>query len=60
MSDVRTKLTRACELARANLVSAQKSMKSRYDLNTVIRTFKPGQNVLALLPVLGNPLREHS
>ena len=57
VSDFRTKLTRACELARANLVSAQKSMKSRYDLNTVNRTFKPGQKVLALLPVSGNPLR---
>ena len=57
MSDFRTKLARACELARANLVSAQKSMKSRYDLNTVICTFKPGQKVLALLPVSGNPLR---
>ena len=30
VSDFRTKLTRACELARANLISAQKSMKSRY------------------------------
>ena len=29
VSDFRTKLARACELARANLVSAQKSMKSR-------------------------------
>ena len=57
VSDFRTKLARACELARANLVSAQKSMKSRYDLNTVNRTFKPGQKVLALLPVSGNPLR---
>ena len=56
VSDFRTKLTRACELARANLVSAQKSMKSKYDLNTVIRTFKPGQKILALLPVSGNPL----
>jgi len=57
VSDFRTRLTRACELARANLVSAQKSMKSRYDLNTVNRTFIPGQKVLALLPVSGNPLR---
>ena len=31
-------------------------MKSRYDLKTVSRTFKPGQKVLALLPVSGNPL----
>ena len=39
VSDFRTKLTRACELARANLVSAEKSIKSRYDLNTVSHTF---------------------
>ena len=57
MSDFRTNFIRACELARANLVSPQKSMKSRYDLNTVNRIFKPGQKVLALLPVSGNPLR---
>ena len=56
VSDFRTKLTRACELARANLVSAEKSIKSRYDLNTVSHTFKPSQKVLALLPVSGNPL----
>ena len=31
-------------------------MKSRYDFNSVSRTFKPGQKVLALLPVSGNPL----
>lgn len=32
-------------------------MKARYDLNTVDRMFKPGQKVLALLPIPGNPLR---
>ena len=57
VSHCRTKLTRACELPRANVVSTWKSMKSRYDLNTVSRIFKPGQKVLALLPVSGNPLR---
>ena len=56
MSDCRTKFTRACELDRANLNSVQKSMKSRYDFNTVSCTFKPGQKVLALLAVSGNPL----
>lgn len=57
VSYFRTKLTRACELARKDLVSAQKSIKARYDLNTVDRTFKAGQKVLALLPIPGNPLR---
>ena len=57
VSDFRTKLTRACELARANLVSAQKSMKARYDLDSVERKFEPGQKVLALLPVPGSPLQ---
>ena len=57
VSDFRTKLPRACELARANLVSAQKSMKARYDLDSVERKFEPGQKVLALLPVPGSPLQ---
>ena len=56
VSDFRTKLFRACELARANLSSSQKSMKNKYDVDAVERNFKPGQKVLALLPVPGNPL----
>ena len=56
VSDFRTKLFRACELARANLSSSQKSMKKKYDVDAVERNFKPGQKVLALLPVPGNPL----
>ena len=48
-----TKLLRACELARANLSSSQKSMKKKYDVE---RSFKPGQKVLGLLPVAGNLL----
>jgi len=43
VSDFRTKLTRGCELARENLVSAQKSMKAEYDLDSVERKFEPGQ-----------------
>jgi len=57
VSDFRTKLTRACELARENLVSAQKSMKAEYDLDSVERKFEPGQKVLALFPVPGSPLQ---
>lgn len=56
VSDFRTKLFRACELARANLSSSQKSMKKKYDVDAVQRSFKPGQKVLALLPVPGKPL----
>ena len=56
VSDFRTKLFRACELARANLSSSQKSMKNKYDVDAVEHSFKPGQKVLALLPVPGNPL----
>ena len=56
VSDFRTKLFRACELARSNLSSSQKSMKRKYDVDAVERNFKPGQKILALLPVPGNPL----
>ena len=35
VSDFRTKLSNACEMAKANLKSAQNSMKNRYDQNSV-------------------------
>ena len=57
VSDFRTKLSNACEMTKANLKSAQNSMKNRYDQNSVSRTFKPGDKVLALLPVPGRPLQ---
>jgi len=56
VSDFRTKLFRACELARVNLSSSQKSIKKKYDVDAVEHNFKPGQKVLALLPVPANPL----
>jgi len=56
VSDFCTKVFRACELARANLSSSQKSMKKKYDVDAVERNFKPGQEVFALLPVLGKLL----
>ena len=56
VSDFLTKLSRACELARANLSSSQKSMKKKCDVDAVELNFKPGQKVLALLPVPGDPL----
>ena len=57
VSDIRTKLSNACEMAKANLKSAQNSMKNMYDQTYVSRTFKPGDKVLALLPVPGRPLQ---
>lgn len=53
VSDFRTKLFRACELA--NLSSSQKSLKEKYDVVTIKRSFKPGQKVSGLLPVPSNP-----
>ena len=57
VTDFRTKLTKACELARKNLKTAQNRMKHSYDKNTVTRNFQNGDKVLALLPVPGNPLQ---
>ena len=56
VSYFRTTLSRACELASDNLSSSQKSMKEKYDIDAVERSFEPGQKVLALLPVPGNTL----
>ena len=57
VSDFRTKLSNAYEMAKSNLKSAQNSMKNMYDKTSVSRTFKPGDKVLALLPVPGRPLQ---
>ena len=53
----RNKLSRACEVTRTNLKSAQNKMKARYDEKTVDRNFKSGDKVLALLPIPGRPLQ---
>ena len=57
VTDFRTKLTKACDLARKNLKIAQNRMKHSYDENTVTLNFQNGDKVLALLPVPGNPLQ---
>ena len=41
--DFRTMLTKACELAKANLQSTQKVMKENYDVKAVPRSFEAGQ-----------------
>ena len=57
VSDFRNRLSRACEVARSNLKSSQGKMKARYDNHVIDRKFKPGDKVLALLPIPGRPLQ---
>ena len=57
VADVRHKLSKVCEIARSNLKSSQTKMKIRYDLTTKEREFNPGDKVLVLLPIIGNPLQ---
>ena len=47
----------ACEVARSNLKTSQGKMKARYDNHVIDRKFKPGDKVLALLPIPGRPLQ---
>lgn len=57
VSEFRERLSKACEVAKENLKAVQAKMKARYDENTVDRSFCPGDKVLALLPIPGNPLQ---
>ena len=57
VSDFRNRLSRACEVARSNLKKSQGKMKARYDNHVMDRKFKPGDKVLALLPIPGRPLQ---
>ena len=57
VSDFRNRLSRACEVARSSLKTSQGKMKARYDNHVIDRKFKPGDKVLALLPIPGRPLQ---
>lgn len=54
---VRERLKSAWEAASSNLDVAQRKMKNQYDVNTTNREFKPGDSVLALLPLPKHPLQ---
>ena len=56
VSNFWTRLTKACDLARTNLKSAQNCMKQNYNKNSVMRKFQPGDKVLAFLPISGKTL----
>ena len=57
ISDIRHRLRTANELAQKNLKAAQSGMKTWYDRKARTRVFKPGDQVLVLLPVHSNPLQ---
>ena len=57
VSDFKNRLSNACEAAPASLKSAKSKMKFRYEENARERNFKPGDKVLALLPIPGRPLQ---
>ena len=57
VSDVKDRLSKACESARTDLTSAQRKKKRWYDENEKERKFMPGYRVLALLPIPGKPLQ---
>ena len=57
VSRFRERLFKVCEMAHANLKSAQIKMKDYYDKGTIPRTFCPGDKVLVLLPISGHPLQ---
>ena len=52
----KARLQIACELANANLTQSQVEMKRRYDKDSKVRSFSPGDKVLLFLPVPGEPL----
>ena len=57
ISEFRHCLFQACEVAKQNLQHAQTRMKVWYDKRSRERSFKPGDKVLALLPLPGHPLQ---
>ena len=57
VSDFKQRLTDACNMAKAHLKETQKEMKTRYDEKTKVRKFNPGDQVLVLLPITGQPLQ---
>lgn len=56
VSELKTKMYKSWELARENLVNTQGKMKLWYDKKARVREFKPGDRVLVLLPLRGQPL----
>lgn len=56
VGDMRERLMKGWRLAAENISSSQDKSKLRHDLKARSREFTPGQEVLILIPVQGNPL----
>ncbi|MCP4254324.1 MAG: DDE-type integrase/transposase/recombinase, partial [Candidatus Scalindua sp.] len=54
--DFKTRVTSSCEFAAQNLRIAKNAMKVWYDRRARVREFHPGDEVLVLLPLSGQPL----
>ncbi|XP_066940971.1 uncharacterized protein [Macrobrachium rosenbergii] len=57
LSGLQEKLQKAWDFAKENLCKNQVVMKTNYDIGAQKRSFNPGDRVLVLLPIPGNPLR---
>ena len=57
VSGFKTRLVRAGEIAKENLKDSQTRMKVWYDRNAKSRVFEPGEKVLVIFPIPGDPLR---
>ena len=57
VTNFKDKLHKACEMAKSNLENTQASMKTWYDKKARKRSFKPGDQVLLLLPTSGHSLQ---
>nr|XP_054765775.1 uncharacterized protein LOC129272688 [Lytechinus pictus] len=57
VSKFRERLSKACDVAKEHLKVSQGKMKAQADKNAKERSFKPGDKVLVLLPLQGEPLK---
>ena len=57
MSNFKERLSKACSVAQEHLKVSQRVMKTRADKKSEVRIFKPGEKVLVLLPLPGEPLK---
>jgi len=57
VSDLRQRLTSACDIAQKNMKATQHRMKTWYDKKARHRTFEVGEKVLALLSLPNQPLQ---
>ena len=57
VSDFKTRLSKAWEVARSNRESVQSKIKLYFDENAQNRNVDPGDKVIALLSIFGKPLQ---